>query len=80
LGQRRGLKNPWAGEEDVFLVHPQNGLNSLILNWCTGSNWFTPAPSNLPGTLELFRNLLGTVYRFVELELELKPKLHKNWT
>jgi len=43
LGQRRGLKNPWAGEEDVFLVHPQNGLNGLILNWCTGGCRFTPA-------------------------------------
>ncbi len=32
--KRRGLKNPWVGEEDVFLVHPQNGLNDLILNWC----------------------------------------------
>jgi hypothetical protein len=33
LGQRRGLKNPWAGEEDMFLVHPQKGLNGLMLNW-----------------------------------------------
>jgi hypothetical protein len=43
LGQRRGLKNPWAGEEDVFLFRPQNGLNGLILNWCTGGCWFTIA-------------------------------------
>jgi hypothetical protein len=43
LGQRRGLKNPCAGEEDGFLVHPQNGLNGLIQNWCTGGCWFTPA-------------------------------------
>jgi hypothetical protein len=43
LGQRRGLKNPWAREEDVFLVHPQKGLNGLIRNWCTGDYWFTPA-------------------------------------
>jgi hypothetical protein len=27
----------------VFLVHPQNGLNGLILNWCTSGCWFTPA-------------------------------------
>jgi len=36
LGQRRGLKNPWAGEEDVFfgsspkwleLPHPE------LVNW-----------------------------------------------
>ncbi len=43
LGQRKGLKNPWAGEEDVFLIHPQNGLNGLILNWCIAGYWFTPA-------------------------------------
>jgi len=43
LGQRRGLKNPWARQENVFLVHPQNGLNGLILNWCIGGCCFTPA-------------------------------------
>jgi hypothetical protein len=31
------------GREDVFLVYPQNGLNGLILNWCIGGCWFTPA-------------------------------------
>jgi hypothetical protein len=31
------------GEEDVLLVHPQNGLKGLILNWCIGGCWFTPA-------------------------------------
>jgi hypothetical protein len=43
LGQRRGLKKSWAREEknkNALLgnvwVHPQNGLNALILNWCTG--------------------------------------------
>ncbi len=25
----------WVGK-DVFLVHPQNGLNDLIFNWCIG--------------------------------------------
>jgi hypothetical protein len=44
LGQRiRGLKNPWAKQEDVFLVHPQNSLNDLILNSCIGGYCFTPA-------------------------------------
>jgi len=50
LGQRRGLKKPWAGEEEnknallgCVWVHPQNDLNGLILNWCTGGCWFTPA-------------------------------------
>ncbi len=33
MGQRRELKNPWEGEEDVFLVHPQNGLNGLVVHW-----------------------------------------------
>jgi hypothetical protein len=27
----------------VFSAHPQNGLNGLILNSCTGGCWFTPA-------------------------------------
>ncbi len=26
----------------MFLVHPQNGLNGLILNWCIGGYWFIP--------------------------------------
>jgi len=50
LGQRRGPKKSWAGEEKnknallgCVWVHPQNSLNSLILNWCTGGCWFTPA-------------------------------------
>ncbi len=29
----------------MVLVHPQNGLNGLILNWCIGGCWFTPAPT-----------------------------------
>jgi len=33
LGQRRGGKKLIiSGREDVFLVHPENGFNSLILN------------------------------------------------
>jgi hypothetical protein len=38
LGQKRGMKNPWAWEEDGFLVHSQNGLNDLILDWCICRN------------------------------------------
>jgi hypothetical protein len=37
------------------LVHPQNGLNGLILTWCIGGCWFTPARSN---QLPLFYGLL----------------------
>ncbi len=41
MGQRRGEKKKThqvkkkntSGKEDV---HPQNGLNGLILNWCIG--------------------------------------------
>jgi hypothetical protein len=33
VGQRRGEKKNTSGREDV---HPQNGLNELILNWCIG--------------------------------------------
>jgi len=36
LGRGRGRKNPGGGEGGGFSVHPQNGLNGLILNWCTG--------------------------------------------
>jgi len=43
-GREGGLKNLWAGKQDVFLVHPQNGLNGLILNWCISGCWFTPTP------------------------------------
>ncbi len=43
LPQKRELKNPCAGEEDVFLFHPQNGLNGFILHWCISGWWFTPA-------------------------------------
>jgi hypothetical protein len=37
--QRRGRKKL---KEDVLLVHPENGFNDLILNWCIGGYWFTP--------------------------------------
>jgi hypothetical protein len=30
-----------SGRENVFFVHPQNGLNNLIFNWCIGGCWFT---------------------------------------
>jgi hypothetical protein len=58
LGQRRGLKKPWAEEDknkNALLgcawVHPQNGLNGLILNWCTGGCWFTLASDDGKGWL-----------------------------
>jgi len=45
LGQNRGKKRKTLGREDVLLVHPQNGFNGLILNWCIGGYWFTLALS-----------------------------------
>jgi len=46
FGVEKGAEKSWARQEDVFLVHPQNGLNSLILSWCIGGCWFTPAIHN----------------------------------
>jgi hypothetical protein len=43
LGREEAKKSIISGREDVFLVHPENGINSLILNWCIGGCWFTPA-------------------------------------
>jgi hypothetical protein len=39
-GREEVKKKYTSGKEDV---HPQNGLNGLILNWCIGGCWFTPA-------------------------------------
>jgi hypothetical protein len=44
LGQKRGGKKLIiSGREDVFFVHPENDFNDVILNWCIGGCWFTPA-------------------------------------
>ncbi len=40
-GREEVKKKTPTGREDV---HPRNGLNGLILNWCIGGCWFTPAP------------------------------------
>ncbi len=39
-GREEVKKKTLTGREDV---HPQNELNGLILNWCIGGCWFTPA-------------------------------------
>ncbi len=39
-GREEENKNALLGN---VWVHPQNGLNGLILNWCTGGCRFTPA-------------------------------------
>jgi hypothetical protein len=41
--EKRWKKNKNAGREDGIFVHPENGLNGLIHNWCIGGCWFTPA-------------------------------------
>jgi hypothetical protein len=40
----------YAGGEDGIFVHPKNGPNGLIRNWCIGGCWFTPAQSKYPIT------------------------------
>jgi hypothetical protein len=42
-GRKEVEKKIRAGKEDGIFVHLQNGLNGLILNWCIGGCWFTPA-------------------------------------
>jgi len=41
--EKRWKKKKHVGREDGIFVHPQNGFNRLILNWCIGGCWFTPA-------------------------------------
>ncbi len=41
--KKRWKKYIYAGREDGIFVHPKNGLNGLIRNWCIGGCWFTPA-------------------------------------
>jgi hypothetical protein len=48
-GREEVKKKTPTGREDV---HPQNGLYRLILNWCIGGCWFTPAvPRGCPCVL-----------------------------
>ncbi len=47
-GENFGVEKRWkkkihAGREDGIFVHLQNGFIGLILNWCIGGCWFTPA-------------------------------------
>jgi hypothetical protein len=41
--EKRWKKYIYAGREDGIFVHPENGLNGLIRNWCIGGCWFIPA-------------------------------------
>jgi hypothetical protein len=34
--EKRWKKNKNSSKEDGILVHPGNGLNGLIRNWCIG--------------------------------------------
>jgi hypothetical protein len=45
--EKRWEKKSHASREDGIFVHPQNGFNGLILNWCIGGCWFTPAGRNI---------------------------------
>jgi len=44
--EKRWEKNIYAGREDGIFVHPKNGLNGLIRNWCIGGCWVTLAIGN----------------------------------
>ncbi len=35
-GREEVEKKNYAGREDGIFVHPENGLNRLIRNWCIG--------------------------------------------
>ncbi len=40
--EKRWKKFIYASREDGIFVHPENGLNGLIRNWCISGYWFTP--------------------------------------
>jgi len=46
LGQRRDEKTNNFGQGGCAVGSSQNGFNGLILNWCIGGCWFTPAWMN----------------------------------
>jgi hypothetical protein len=50
------------GRVEVVLVHPQNGFNSLILNWCIAGCWFTPAIF-----IKVVTELWGPILLFLEM-------------
>jgi hypothetical protein len=53
------------GQGDVFLVHPENDFNSLILDWCIGGCWFTPAGVNPhPKLIRMVKTSVGWVSTF----------------
>jgi hypothetical protein len=54
LGKRRGEEKKPCGQGGWIFVHPQNSFNGLILNWCIGGYWFTPALSPYSPTVFLF--------------------------
>jgi hypothetical protein len=40
-GENFGVEKRWkniyiCGQEDGIFIHPENGLNGLIRNWCIG--------------------------------------------
>jgi hypothetical protein len=41
--EKRWKKYIYVGREDGIFVHPENGLNGLIRNWCIGGCCFTLA-------------------------------------
>ncbi len=39
--EKRWKKKIHAAREDGIFVHPQNGFNEFIMNWCISVCWFT---------------------------------------
>jgi hypothetical protein len=56
--EKRWKKKIHAGREDGIFVHPQNGFNGLILNWCIGGCWLTPALMFSVGWVPALPNML----------------------
>ncbi len=42
FGAKKGAAKSLGGGRGCVFGSSQNGLNNLILNWCTGGYWFTP--------------------------------------
>jgi hypothetical protein len=61
-GREEVKKKISTGREDV---HPQNRLNRLILNWCIGGCWFTPAPL-IPESLTVITSIPSDYATFLQ--------------
>jgi len=84
--EKRWKKKKHAGNEDGIFVHPQNGFNRLILNWCIGGCWFIPALYIIPTTIVQLEIILKGLaqkekkfYRYLLKLLRIKLSTHQNF-